>query len=300
LQEGLGSLPPYLPSVSELLLFNSQENPYKKYQSLDNLMGLKRRERERDQGQQRNLGEAPSTILHGDELEYGGIQSINYKPKLTNVPTMDLPMNLNLPNVASDLTWTAKDSEKKFLSEIAPSYIADLPAVSSVPNTFADTFTIADIPKIDLPVAPTGPSSSTFSSPPPPPPPSAPPSGGPPPPPPPPSTGDGGAPPPPPPPMQNLPSLSLDNEADEEEASFPSDSGKASVSFEQTKTKQNNRCNATLTLAPEGVRGDLLAAIRNAGGGGLKLKSAKDRKTKEKPATTGKKNAPVWPSSIIY
>ena len=30
MQEGLGKLPPFLPSVSSLLLFNSQLNPYKK------------------------------------------------------------------------------------------------------------------------------------------------------------------------------------------------------------------------------------------------------------------------------
>jgi len=42
MQEGLGRLPRYLPSVSSLLLFNTSENPYKKYVSLDNLAGTDR------------------------------------------------------------------------------------------------------------------------------------------------------------------------------------------------------------------------------------------------------------------
>ena len=41
-QEGLGPIPWYLPSISGLLLFNSDENLYKKYRSLDNLAGTRR------------------------------------------------------------------------------------------------------------------------------------------------------------------------------------------------------------------------------------------------------------------
>jgi len=72
-------------------------------------MGLKKREREKDSVFQKNPGEAPSTILYGDEMDYAGIQSINYRPKLTNVPTMDVPQNLNLPNLASDLSWSGRN-----------------------------------------------------------------------------------------------------------------------------------------------------------------------------------------------
>ena len=39
-KEGLGKLPQSLSSVAELLLFNSTENPYKKYSALDNLEQL--------------------------------------------------------------------------------------------------------------------------------------------------------------------------------------------------------------------------------------------------------------------
>ena len=36
---GLGRLPSYLPSIASVLLFNSDENPYKAYNTLDNLLG---------------------------------------------------------------------------------------------------------------------------------------------------------------------------------------------------------------------------------------------------------------------
>ena len=37
--EGLGRLPAYLPSISSILLFNSDENPYQLYHSINNLEG---------------------------------------------------------------------------------------------------------------------------------------------------------------------------------------------------------------------------------------------------------------------
>jgi hypothetical protein len=40
--KGLGPLPPVIPSVGALLLFNSNINPYKNYQALDNLLSAGR------------------------------------------------------------------------------------------------------------------------------------------------------------------------------------------------------------------------------------------------------------------
>lgn len=40
--EGLGRLPTDIPSVGALLLFNSNINPYKEYQTLDNLISAGR------------------------------------------------------------------------------------------------------------------------------------------------------------------------------------------------------------------------------------------------------------------
>lgn len=40
--KGLGPLPPLVPSVGSLMLFNSNINPYKNYQALDNLLSAGR------------------------------------------------------------------------------------------------------------------------------------------------------------------------------------------------------------------------------------------------------------------
>jgi hypothetical protein len=44
--EGLGGLPPNLMSVSSLLLFNTEENPYKRYAVVDPLRGAVTKTRE--------------------------------------------------------------------------------------------------------------------------------------------------------------------------------------------------------------------------------------------------------------
>jgi WAS family protein 1 len=44
--EGLGGLPKNLTSISSLLLFNTEENPYKKYVTIDPLYGAVTRTRE--------------------------------------------------------------------------------------------------------------------------------------------------------------------------------------------------------------------------------------------------------------
>lgn len=59
-KEGLGRLPAGLSSISALLLFNTQENPYKKYVSLDNLAGKERVTAE--QQTRKELAAAPTTL----------------------------------------------------------------------------------------------------------------------------------------------------------------------------------------------------------------------------------------------
>lgn len=65
LREGLGRLPTELESISSLLLFNTQENPYKKYVSLDNLAG---KEVEAPAKDKASLADAPTTLGEGDQL----------------------------------------------------------------------------------------------------------------------------------------------------------------------------------------------------------------------------------------
>ena len=169
--EGLGRLPRHLPSLSSLLLFNSAENPYKKYVILDPLEGAKSKTRKEVISNENDLSEAPITIQKGEQLDSRAKDSLIYVPKMEELPQLDVPNILpDLPFVADDLFYTA-DAGKS----IAP----------SMANT-----TIPDLPNLADPSAPAAlsPPSSAGSAPPPPPPP-PPPSSAPLPPPPPPGAG---------------------------------------------------------------------------------------------------------------
>ena len=252
-QEGLGRLPEHLPSISSLLLFNSGENPYKKYHSLDNLAVSTKASKIKEENKKGKLAEAPKTFTEQDLLPSVGTIEYGYRPTLGEVPELHLPSVLpNLPNVA-DISWSLN---------------LDLPSIAPS-NPHMNSSTTMDLPSIDAPTPPppTAISTSTSTSnnsnynatananngPPPPPPPS---SGGPPPPP--------GPPPPGPPPPKAAPvpsSNENDNESDDD----------------------NNN--------DEGGRSSLLADIRK----GLKLKSAKERKTDDKKPR--KKKADEKPSA---
>ena len=137
--EGLGSLPKHLPSVSSLLLFNTSENPYKKYVILDPLEGVKTKTR--DSIKEEEISEAPYTITEGEELLHGNVDSVMYVPIMPELPELDVPLQLpHLPNVADDLFYEA---------ELGPS-IAPSVAGSNVPEL--PTLEIGETP---LPPAPT-------------------------------------------------------------------------------------------------------------------------------------------------
>lgn len=175
--EGLGSLPRHLPSVSSLLLFNTSENPYKKYVILDPLSGATTKTREIIEGES-GLSEAPFTITQGEELDRGPQDSIMYVPLMLELPELDVPELLpHLHQVATDMLYTADVG-----ASIAPS-LANT-TVPELPN-LADP----DAPAGNEPIPPPSqPQPGTEGPPPPGPPPPAPP-------PPPPAS-----PPPPPPP----------------------------------------------------------------------------------------------------
>ena len=160
--EGLGRLPRHLPSVSSLLLFNTTENPYKKYVVLDPLEGAKTKTRDKIGEEENKLSEAPVTITKGEELQRGQQDSIMYVPLMPELPELDVPEMLQLPYVASDMFFQG-DS----MASIAP----------SLANT-----TVPDLPNLADPDAPAATAAAA---------------GGPPPPD---TGGGGGAPPPPPPP----------------------------------------------------------------------------------------------------
>ncbi|XP_012938504.1 WASH complex subunit 1 [Aplysia californica] len=175
--EGLGGLPSDVPSVSSLLLFNTTENPYKKYVMLDPL-GVVTKTRAAIEEEEAGMAEAPSTIIHNEEMFRAAAENFLYMPELGTVPEIAVPELLpNLPGVADDLAFSA-DQGPSIAPSVMGSNMPDLPAVGPEPDA--------------VPAGPTSAGGPADASGPPPPPPS-----GPPPPPPPPG--------PPPPPPANVP-----------------------------------------------------------------------------------------------
>ncbi len=124
--EGLGSLPHYLSSVSSLLLFNTAENPYKKYVVLDPLEGAKTKTRDKIIEEENELSAAPITITQGEELGRVQQDSIMYVPLMPELSQLDVPEMLpQLQYVASDVFYSADVG-----ASIAPSLantVPDLP-----------------------------------------------------------------------------------------------------------------------------------------------------------------------------
>jgi WAS protein family homolog 1 len=193
----LGRIPDNIGSVSNLLLFNTNEYVYKEYETLWNpLEGQDIRELPTEQ--QLNIDPPPNSLLKEDFMEFD-VQKINFRPKIKDLPQFSLPQQLDLPDVI-ETTW---DSNFSSISSIAPSGVLELlPTVDTKGDSSG------------------GPQSggSMDNAPPPPPPPGADSSSVPPPPPPPPSKSslidppvvgapNGVAPPPPPPPSGNKPNI---------------------------------------------------------------------------------------------
>ncbi|ELR14860.1 WH2 motif domain containing protein [Acanthamoeba castellanii str. Neff] len=189
LREGLGRLPTELESISSLLLFNTQDNPYKKYVSLDNLAGKEVAAPVQDK---KSLADAPTT-LGTDDLPHVGLVEYGYKPVLGDVPEFNLPSVLPDLTMVADINWNSADLPE--FAPIAPStknVMVDLPDVTPGPDDgAAPDLDVPDVPLIDagggMPPPPPPPMGN-ISAPPPPPPPAG-----------------AGAPPPPPPPAGNIP-----------------------------------------------------------------------------------------------
>lgn len=125
--EGLGSLPRHLPSVSSLLLFNTAENPYKKYVLLDPLEGAKTKTREIIE-EESELSDAPFTITQGEELGRAQQDSLMYVPLMPELSQLDVPEMLpQLQYVASDVFYSADVG-----ASIAPSLANTVPALPNL------------------------------------------------------------------------------------------------------------------------------------------------------------------------
>ena len=106
--EGLGRLPYFLPSVSSMLLFNSSENPYKNYNSIDNLVGwFLAKEKITDETKATILADAPLTLGLSIDFDVNDpIAQMMYRPQAAGemVPGFTLPA-LQLSNVAEDINF---------------------------------------------------------------------------------------------------------------------------------------------------------------------------------------------------
>ena len=169
---GIGPLPRDVMSVTNFMLYNSNDTPYTKYDhTLDNMFEVKQRDSIEEE-EKRKMAAQGATLLAGDQLPAVAALDMSYKPTMKQQPTLQFQTNLDfgasLPAVASDAAWSQGDSA---MGSIAPSaLVSALPALPAL---------------ADAPSAPSGPSGGGASAPPAP---AAP------------STNNAAAPPPPPPP----------------------------------------------------------------------------------------------------
>jgi hypothetical protein len=98
--DGLGPLPIHLSSIGSMLLFNSKINPYKNYQTLDNLMSSGR-VRTAGEEKAKGLESAPTTIMSGDALPDIQAPNLLFKPAMGEMGNIALPDNLPLDFIAS-------------------------------------------------------------------------------------------------------------------------------------------------------------------------------------------------------
>eukprot|EP00659_Diplonema_papillatum_P020842 gene20842-32143_t len=117
---GLGRLPKSLDTASSLLLFNTNENPYKEYGIFDPL-GQEGKKKERETNARNALCAAPFTFGGGDGFEKGGDgEHYIFIPGPVEVPDWD-EMPENLPGLidVAECDWDEEAFED--MKPIAPS-----------------------------------------------------------------------------------------------------------------------------------------------------------------------------------
>uniref|UniRef100_A0A669CKX6 WAS protein family homolog 1 n=1 Tax=Oreochromis niloticus TaxID=8128 RepID=A0A669CKX6_ORENI len=133
-EEGLGSLPRNISSVSSLLLFNTTENLYKKYVFLDPLAGAVTKTHTTLETEKEDKPfDAPLSITKREQLERQIAESYFYVPDLGQVPEIDVPSYLpDLPGIADDLSYSA-DLGPGFAPSGPTHNIPELPSPASAP-----------------------------------------------------------------------------------------------------------------------------------------------------------------------
>jgi len=114
-REGLGKLPRWIDTLTSCLLFNTDENPYQKYDvTHDALEGKEGVDRKKEEAE---LTAAPVTLDVGEGLPFFVGTDFGFRPNLKDVPVFEMPANLpNLDGVA-DINWSSDVA----LQTIAPS-----------------------------------------------------------------------------------------------------------------------------------------------------------------------------------
>lgn len=144
-------MPESLASVSSLLLFNSTQNPYKKYSTLDTLVGTAG-EPEPEVQEEDKPGGAPTSVAERFGYEGLGKSDISYQPGAAPLTQFNLAPNLDFgPDSAPIANNVAFNSE---VVTIAPSHFIgnldlrqiELPSVALPPVSAAPTAAAAPPP----------------------------------------------------------------------------------------------------------------------------------------------------------
>jgi len=172
--KGVGPLPDDMMSVTDFMLYNSNETPYTDYdETLDNMFEVKTRDAIEEETK-RKMAAQGATLLGGDQLPAVEGLDMTYKPTMKAQPTLQFQTNLDfgasLPAVASDAAWSQGTDD---MNSIAPSAFQDalqmLPALTDAPaSTSGASASSAAAPPPPLL------STSAAAAPPPPPPPARP------------------------------------------------------------------------------------------------------------------------------
>ncbi|XP_068458602.1 WASH complex subunit 1 isoform X2 [Clinocottus analis] len=178
-EEGLGSLPRNISSVSSLLLFNTTENLYKKYVFLDPLAGaVIKTHTTLETEKEAKPFDAPLSITKREQLERQTAESYFYVPDLGQVPEIDVPSYLpDLPGIADDLSYSA-DLGPGFAPSGPTHNIPDLPSFTEESDAHGFQFQSSVPPPPPPPPPPPEPTLAPAipaGAPPPPPPPPPPP-----------------------------------------------------------------------------------------------------------------------------
>jgi len=123
---GLGNMPSNIDSVTEMLLFNSNELPYHRSMAVDNLDVGDPFIEERKELKQIPLPPPPESVLQGSTLSSTKPEDFIFRPIHRQVPSFSLPSSLpNLPMVA-EISWNSSKSEVSGQSSIVPPVMASV------------------------------------------------------------------------------------------------------------------------------------------------------------------------------